>query len=241
MVGEKKKERFFKVLDSGGNSCHGGSGKWSLPHKNEKGEWTPGDWMPSIEGDLEPCGNGYHLCREEDLVEWLGEAICEAEFEGECITAYSNLVVRKARLLKKCENWNDQTARLFACWCVRQVWGLLTDERSKRAVEVAERFANAQATREELQAAWDAAEDAAEDATGITARAAAWAAVRTAEDEAWRAALDAAEDAAWAAKLDAMDTVGDAAAKTDAGDAAEDAAKTAQTAKLIQILDGESM
>jgi hypothetical protein len=69
---------------------------------------------------------------------------------------------------------------LFAVWCARQVEHLMTDERSKRACDVAERYALGQATDEELAAAWDAASDAASDA----ARAAA-------SDAAWAAALDA--------------------------------------------------
>ena len=59
---------------------------------------------------------------------------------------------------------DDCSLRLFACWSVRQVWHLLTDQRSKNAVEVAERFARGEAMREELTAAWDAAWDAARDA-----------------------------------------------------------------------------
>ncbi len=108
----------------------------------------------------------------------------------------------------------DRVARLFVCRCVREVWHLLTDERSRTAVEVAERFAVGNATQEELGAALDAA------------RAAAWAASDAASAAAWAAsdaASDAARDAAWAA--------------WDAALAARDAAKERQTEILIELLE----
>ena len=92
---------------------------------------------------------------------------------------------------------DDCTLRLFACWSVRQVWYLLTDERSRNAVDVAERFAHGEATSKELaatrDAAWAAASDAASDA--------AWDAAR---DSAWDAARAAASDAAWDAAMAAQ-------------------------------------
>ena len=68
---------------------------------------------------------------------------------------------------------SDKLMRLFAVWCAKQVQ-LMTDERSIAAIDVAERFANGEATQEELADAWDAA----------------WAAARAAEREWQSARLD---------------------------------------------------
>jgi hypothetical protein len=86
----------------------------------------------------------------------------------------------------------DKLMRLFAVRCARQVQHLLTDERSIRAIDVAERYANGLATDEELTAAWAAASDAARDAVSDAARDAARAA---ASDAARAAARDAVSDA----------------------------------------------
>ena len=99
-------------------------------------------------------------------------------------------------LLCRKEFMADRDCRLFAVWCAREALKLIEtpDHRSIDACNVAERYANGEATKEELDAARDAAWDAA-----WAARDAAWAAAR---DAAW-AARDAARDAAWAAARDA--------------------------------------
>jgi hypothetical protein len=46
---------------------------------------------------------------------------------------------------------NDRDRRVFACWCVRQSWDKILDDCSKQAVGVSERYANGNATHEELR------------------------------------------------------------------------------------------
>jgi hypothetical protein len=50
--------------------------------------------------------------------------------------------------------------RLFAVWCARKARDLMKDQRSINALDVAERFANGEATEEELISASDATSDA---------------------------------------------------------------------------------
>ena len=71
-----------------------------------------------------------------------------------------------------------KTLRLFAVWCAREALKLVDkpDERSIEACNVAERYANGEATDEELSAARAAAWDAAWDAARAAARDAASAA-----------------------------------------------------------------
>ena len=97
----------------------------------------------------------------------------------------------------------DREIRLFAVWCARQVQYLLTDKRSLDALDVAERYANGQATHDELTAARDAAWTA-EAAAGAAARAAARAAAWVAAWDAAMAARVAAWDAVRAAGVAAM-------------------------------------
>jgi hypothetical protein len=129
--------------------------------------------------------------------------------------------------------------RQFACWCVRytplpeggKVWDLLTDERSRKVVEVAEAFCEGKATQAELDDAQAAAVAAA--AAYAVYAAAAYAAAAYAADAA-AAAADAAAEAAWAAAAYTATYAAEAAAWADAN-VDVDAARAAQADQLRKI------
>lgn len=88
----------------------------------------------------------------------------------------------------------DREIRLYAVWCARQVQHLMADPCSVATLDVTERYARGQASREELEAAsaeWEAA------------RSAAWEAARESARESVTCVSIAAWEAAWAARASA--------------------------------------
>jgi len=166
--------KLYKLTHPDGACVNGGTGVWPLPNGH------PGAWFEAS-GPLVPCKNGLHLCEATDLIHWSGPALWEAESDGESIRHENKTVVRRARLVRRVDAWNDRNLRLFACECAERAIaaeeraGRKVDPRSRAAVEVAA-----------LEAAW-------------SARAAAWAAARAA---AWEVPWAVAWEAAWAAERD---------------------------------------
>lgn len=99
------------------------------------------------------------------------------------------------RIWLACRVLPDSLLRKFSCLCAREVWGLLTDKRSKDAIQVAEMHACGLAKDDEL----------------ASARVEAWNAVgQSIQDKAWAVAWAMACDAAW---YTTSKSAGDAASK----------------------------
>ena len=175
----------------------------------------------------EPCADGW-----EKLLTYLGKTKADDE-PLSLLTILDSNGLNDALWCLRAVEGHDKEIRLFAVWCARQVQHLLTDQRSLDALDVAEHYANGEATEDELAAAGDAARDAvrAARAAGAAAAEAAWDAAQTAVRAA--RAAGAAAEAAGAAAEDAAE----AAARDAAWDAAWDAARTKQEAELRRICE----
>lgn len=157
-------KRYFTVLDEDGTSLHGGyTIAWSLPTRNDDGTWTPGNWMPRVEGELSLYGDGYKVGTLDQIINWLGPRIFEVEVGNEIIHDKKKSIVRTCRLLREYTNWNEKSARLFACDCAERVLHIFehvfpSEDAPRRAIETARRYANDKATLEELKTAQERAE-----------------------------------------------------------------------------------
>ena len=128
-----------------------------------------------------PCADGW-----EKLLKHLGKTKADDEPLSILTILDSNGLNDAIWCLRAVEG-KDREIRLFAVWCARQVQHLMTDKRSLDALDVAERYANGEATQDELVAA------------KADARAAMWAAEAAARVAAWFTA-DAARFATAAAR-----------------------------------------
>ena len=102
------------------------------------------------------------------------------------VNKYRETVPAKDIIWLLCRNefLSDKDLRLFAVWCAREALTLVNnpDGRSIEACSVAERYANGEATDEELRTARDAADAAAAHAAAYAAYVAAAEAYAAAED-----------------------------------------------------------
>ena len=179
--------RYFAVSDVDARFLDGQELSWPLPHGKR-----PGQWLPTVKGDLVAYENGYEVYTPKQLLQYLAPAIWQVEVRGELLATSKVTMVREARIIAP-THWNERTARLFACDCATRALkgerkaGHEPDKRSWEALRVARLYAEGKATKQELIVAGVAAGYA------WTASDIAWTAGKAAAKAAWNVT-----EAAWA-------------------------------------------
>ena len=162
--------------------------KWLLPDGRTPIQRTPwpvavGEWTPAETPML--CASGWHAMAERDVLthlpSTLGARLYRVSVRGEVVKGDDKIAAASMRLDDMLGVTTEENLRLFACDAASDVLPLFEsripgDDRPRRTIEVARRYATGHATAAELSAAREAARDAARAAAG----AAAWAARATA-------------------------------------------------------------
>ena len=108
-------ERLFKFLGEGS------VGRFSGFVWPALGEWV------SVDGPLDPCVSGIHVCRTGDLPYWLDDELWEVEVGGDRLEHLEQVVVRRARLVSRVEAWDTLAAEL-ASGCLHELRRLAARE-----------------------------------------------------------------------------------------------------------------
>lgn len=141
------------------------------------------NWTTTLDRIREhgPCADGW-----TKLLTHLGKTKADDE-PVSLLTILESNGLSDAQWALRAVDGHDREMRLYAVWCARQVQHLMTDPRSLSALDIAERYANGEATSEELRAARAAAWAAASDAAGAAAASApARSAARAAQEVRFR-------------------------------------------------------
>jgi hypothetical protein len=106
----------FKFLSSGGHGIFSDF-RWPLPFDD-----LPGSWV-TVGLPLEPCLNGIHVCRDDDLPYWIDDELWIIELRGEVETQDRMIIAEEGRLVARVDNWNRETATSFAEACAVRARG----------------------------------------------------------------------------------------------------------------------
>lgn len=149
--------KYYKLLDDQDTGYYSGY-KWDIS----------GKWM-KVKGKLEMCGNGFHVMRAKDIIEWLecGFNLYEVEVVGERILGDTKICVSTVRVVRKVEKYNKESllktvidpavkrakqdaAAAYAAYTTAAAYAAAADAAADRAVYAAAAYA----TYADADASW---------------------------------------------------------------------------------------
>jgi hypothetical protein len=74
--------------------------------------WPVGEWVEAA--SVDPCRDGVHALRPEDLPYWLGRELWEIELDGEIVEQERKVVASRGRLVRRIDAWTIALLDEFA-------------------------------------------------------------------------------------------------------------------------------
>jgi hypothetical protein len=105
--------RFYKFLAPGARGRFTGH-EWPAPAGAGVDAWV------QASGPVEQCVSGVHVCRLQDLPRWLDAELWEVETAGEPVVEERQVLVQRARLVRRIDPWTERTAYDFGLDCMRR-------------------------------------------------------------------------------------------------------------------------
>jgi len=177
----------------------------------------------------DPCSHGW-----SKLLRHLGKTTADDELLP-LVTVLDSNGLHDALWCCRCMPQYDRLWRLFAVHCARRVQHLMTDQRSVAVIDVAEKYANGQATRDELASAYFDAAFTFTVSTSVSTSSPYTTSVSTSSSYTTSAAA-AAVAAAYANAADAAVFAADGSAFTFSSAAAVAAERVAQSDAFRQLI-----
>ena len=112
----------------------------------------PGEWQPRIEGKLEICRRGYHVCTADQIPYWCGTELIEVEVGGVVEVGSDKVLCRTWREIRRYK-WTREDMIQFAKDCAAAAYAAAR----ARAAAACARDASAAAARATTYAAAAAA------------------------------------------------------------------------------------
>lgn len=110
----------FKFLRDGAVGRFSGHA-WPLPAVDVPAEWVV------VDGPLELCVNGIHACTPRALSGWLDAQLWVVELAGELRRVDGMLLARRARLVRRVEEWPHDAAAEYAGACAERAAAISRD------------------------------------------------------------------------------------------------------------------
>ena len=155
--------------------------RWALPTADGPGEWVEvGESRTTLTAGALCSGQVLHATDAAHLLDWLDAELYEVEIDENrgVVIGPDKIGFRRGRLLRRVEEWDERSVRLFACDCAEDALQYAEPDARETlecAIYIARCHADGEATLQDLAAAGAAAWAAAGAAARAAAGAAAWA------------------------------------------------------------------